>query len=418
MGALSAIRRKRSSLSRTARSACCRASAPANTAASSRSRGTSSSGQWRSARRVPTTRVPATEPPTTSGTRTAERVPRRSRVCRSTAASSGRSPRRRESDDVPLAELGHDPRRRVAPDHLAEGRHALSGPGVCGPDLVGRGGERSHGGPVGAQILDQAPETGLDLPVHLRYGAGGEHGGQVGEERLEAQALGDGALDAPAQSTVHEECRDQRALQQSSAATPRISHRWRSHTDGSWNRTTLPEGSAPDVEPPAMELTPVHHHRGGADVGRVRPLPREDTERQPGARPSVRLEAHHVAAHAPGAHGVVLEHVDGHARGAGNSRDRVAGVEVLARRVTQKGADQDDRVLRQRCDLLRDLLDRAAREVADLDSVAVGRELLACRRQPGEIGGCRPRHHDGARRVSGGRRRRAPRLGPGAARCA
>ncbi len=324
----------------------------------------------------------------------------------------GEVPEARESDDVPLAELGHDPRRRVAPDHPAEGRHALSGPGVRGPDLVGRGGERSHGGPVGPQILDQAPETGLDLSVHLRHGAGGEHGGQVGEERLEAQALGDAALDAPAQSTVHEECRDQRALQQE--------QRGGSHDQPP---VALPHGrlleqddasgrKAPDVEPPVMELTPVHHHRGGVDVGRVRPLPREDAERQPGARPPVGLEAHHVAAHAPGAHGVVLEHVDGHARGAGNSRDRVTGVEVLARRVTQKGADQDDRVLRQRCDLLRDLPDRAAREVADLDSVAVGRELLACRGQPGEIGGCRPRHHDGPAGIGLEAPRELQRLGP------
>ena len=209
------------------------------------------------------------------------------------------------------------------------------------------GGERSHGGPVGAQILDQAPETGLDLSVHLRHGAGGEHGGQVGEERLEAQALGERALDAPAQRPVHEEGRDQRALQQEQrgGAQDRA-------TGGAPTRTApgtgrrFRTGRRRSSSPQRWSCAPVDHRHGGVRVGRVRPLAREDAERQPGARPAVGLEAHHVAADAPGAHGVVLEHVDGHAGGAGDSRDRVTGVEVLAGRVTQEGADQDDRVRR------------------------------------------------------------------------
>ena len=221
-------------------------------------------------------------------------MPRRSSVCRSTAASLGRSARRRESDDVPLAKLGHDPRRPAAPDHLAEGRHPLSRPGVCGPYLVGRDGERAHGRPVGIQVLHQAPEPGVDLSVHLRHGAGGEHGGQVGEERLEAQTLGEGAPDPPAQGAVHEEGGDQRALEEEqyggSDDQPPVSlpgGRLLEQDDASGRK-------APLVEPPVMELAPVHHDHGGADVRRVRPLTREDAERQPGARPPVGLEAHHA----------------------------------------------------------------------------------------------------------------------------
>jgi hypothetical protein len=44
-----------------------------------------------------------------------------------------------------------------------------------------------------------------------------------------------------------------------------------------------------------------------------------------------------MAAHASGAHGVVLERVDRDTRSAGYSRDRVTGVEALPRRVTQEG---------------------------------------------------------------------------------
>ena len=117
-GALSAIRRKRSSLSRTACSASFRASALVKTSASSRSLGKSSSGQMRSARIVATASPPTGVPRSTSGTTAAERVPNRSMLRRSTTASAGRSSGRPRRTTWPRRSCDDDPRRLGAPHHV------------------------------------------------------------------------------------------------------------------------------------------------------------------------------------------------------------------------------------------------------------------------------------------------------------
>ena len=85
------------------------------------------------------------------------------------------------------------------------------------PGLVGTILQRPDGGPVHPEVLDDAPEPGLDLPVYLRGGAGRQHCREVREEGLEPQTLGEAPLGATALGTLHQQDADEPALDEEQA---------------------------------------------------------------------------------------------------------------------------------------------------------------------------------------------------------
>ena len=242
IGALSAIRRKRSSLSRTARSACWRASALANTAASSRSRGISSSGQGRSSRSMPTESVALTAPPTTSGTTTVERVPSRVRHSRSAVASGGRSasrlsattwPRRTWDTIQGTATPRIDSRSGVTPSRVQECVARTRSDEADSVPTVARSAPRSS--TMRRRPIPICWSTSVTGPA---ANMADRSDSRVSKRRRSARARRTRRrwTRCTRSAVISALCSSR------SAAAPMMSPRWRSHRDGSRNRTSVPGG--------------------------------------------------------------------------------------------------------------------------------------------------------------------------------
>src|SRR4029453_18758310 len=117
-----------------------------------------------------------------------------------------------DTDHLPLTELGEDPWHLALPDSPRERRNAATDPRMREPDRIGTILQRPDGGPVRAQVLDDALEPRLDLAVYLRGGTGQEHGGEVRKEGLKPQTFGEALLGAAALGTLHQQDSDEPAL--------------------------------------------------------------------------------------------------------------------------------------------------------------------------------------------------------------
>ena len=130
----------------------------------------------------------------------------------------GRSAGLREADDMTLSELGEDPGRPRSPGEPCGGAGTPSRIHECvsraSPDRSSSAQMVARSTP---EVLDDAPEPDLDLPVYLPDGAGRQHCREVGEERLESQPLGEAPLGAAALSPLHQQDADEPALDEERA---------------------------------------------------------------------------------------------------------------------------------------------------------------------------------------------------------
>src|SRR5262245_59299632 len=116
-----------------------------------------------------------------------------------------------------------------------------------------------EGGSIRAEILHEAPQTILDLPIDLRGRTRGELLREIAQERLELQALGQASLSSSALRTLDEQRHDERALEEQQhdrgedvfpVPFPHGRLMKEHHASG---------GNQATVDPPPLDLTLVEH---------------------------------------------------------------------------------------------------------------------------------------------------------------
>ncbi len=127
-------------------------------------------------------------------------------------------------------------------------------------------------------------------------------------------------------------------------------------------------------------------------------LPRDHSRGQLRGHSAVRLEAQHVASDGAGPDRRFGEPIDRRARHGGNPTDHARCREIAPGPVTQERSRQHDRVRREVRRRLEEIFEAPVDPVADLDPLAVVRELLASRLHPQPLTSGRAHDHDGLTR--------------------
>ena len=178
----------------------------------------------------------------------------------------------RQMDHVTLPEPRGEPGALDRPDHRRAGRHAIASPRLREPGLVAPLIQRPHRGPVDTEALPDQLESLPDGFLGLSGSARREPGREVGEERLEPQALGQALLGPAALGPMHEQSPDEPALEQQRGEAAQhdapvlLPQRGRPEADDALR------GQPAHVESPALDLPGIEYGDAGAHVRRLRPL--------------------------------------------------------------------------------------------------------------------------------------------------
>src|SRR4026209_282593 len=250
--------------------------------------------------------------------------------------------------------------------------------------------------PVRLQIIDDATEAGGKLPIDLGNRTGRKRLRDVREEGLEPQSLPEVVLRAAALRALHQQGRDQPALEEDQSrrrdhvpAVP-LPYRWLLES----NDTS--RGQKTTVDAPPRQLPVVENGDRRAGGGRRRPPPSDHPPRQSRSDPARRLEVQHVTAHDPAADDSVGERVDRDGGSRGNASSRLVGDEITPGAIPQEWTGEYDGILRERGDGVEDVLQSPVDQVANLDGTADVRQLLPGRLQPQPLGYRRSHEHDRA----------------------
>ena len=127
---------------------------------------------------------------------------------------------RRQMEDLSLANPGAEPGELFFLDDRHDGRNARPGPGMRDPSLAGPIIQRPQDRSIRAEVLDDAAKARLDLTVDLLGGTRGKGGGEVREESLEAEPVGEASLGAATLGALHEEEPDEQTLEDHQACRP------------------------------------------------------------------------------------------------------------------------------------------------------------------------------------------------------
>ena len=273
-----------------------------------------------------------------------------------------------------LPERGEDSWCFALLDNRWGSRNTFADPRMRDSGLAGTIVQRPEGGAVHAQVLDDVPEPGLDLPVYLPDGAGRQHRREVREEGLEPQPLGEAPLGAATLSPLHEQDTDEPTLDDEQADRPDDVPPVDLPQGRLMKQHDASGGQAPPIDPPALEHAGVEHVRIGARArggGRSQPLAPEDPKRERGRARGLLLPAHDVAPDdaPPDMH--VEDGVDRNRCGARHVLRHLGVGERTAGAVAQEQADEDDRVLGQRRGLLQHLLECAIGQFDRLEAVPI-----------------------------------------------
>ena len=126
----------------------------------------------------------------------------------------------RQRDGLTLASSRDDPRQQAAVQDVGKRRDALSGPGVRDPHLVAVLRQLADSSPIHVQILDDASQSILDVPVDLSARPGREHCRELGEQEFgERHRLVAGGVEGGA-TALGEQRGDEHALQRHQGQAP------------------------------------------------------------------------------------------------------------------------------------------------------------------------------------------------------
>ena len=292
----------------------------------------------------------------------------------------------RQMDHVTLAKPRGEPGALDRPDHRRAARHAIASPRLREPGLVAPLVQRPERGPVDTEALPDQLESSLDGFLGLGGSARREPGREVGQERLESQALGEALLGPAALGPLDQQPPDEPALEEQRAEGAQ-------HDDSvPLPQRGLPEpddaagGQPAEIEPPALDLARVEDGHAGAHVRRRRALPGEHLKGQLRSHPAVRLEARDVTPDDPGPDRGLREGVDGDAGGGRDPGHGLRRGEVPARRIAEEDSDHHDRPSGQAPHIRDDLVEAEVGEIDDLDRIPGRRELFAGSLHPDTVG--------------------------------